>query len=106
MPETKVITSSTVTSIVGSDISIITSYREATDTNILPDTISAFIGDKVATFDGTNYKEGELIIQMKNNPTQIDYSIDANGNLIVFSNQGDENKYSIDNNTGQLRYND
>ena len=106
MPETKVITSSTVTSIVGSDISIITSYREVTDTNILPDTISAFIGDKVATFDGISYIEGELIIQMKNNPLQIDYSIDANGNLVVFSNQGDENKYSIDSNTGQLIYND
>lgn len=103
MPETKVITSSTVTSIVGSDISIITSYREVADTNILPDTISAFIGDKVATFDGTSYIEGELIIQMKNNPLQIDYSIDANGNLVVISNQGDENKYSIDSN-GNLIY--
>lgn len=106
MPEQKVIPSSTVTSIVGTDITILTRYREESDVNILPDTILAFITNQTASYDGVSHVEGELIIEMKNNPLQIDYSIDSDGNLIVFSNQGDESNYSIDNQTGQLVYTD
>lgn len=102
MPESKIIPSLTNTTIIGSNISIVTQYQDQGE-NELPDTILAFIGDQAASFDGIGYIEGELMIQMKNNPTQIDYSINNNGDLVVFSNQGDVDKYSINSN-GDLIY--
>ena len=102
MPETKIIPSLTNTTIIGSDISIVTQYQQQGE-NELPDTILAFIGEQLASFDGVSYKEGELMIQMKNYPTQIDYSINGNGDIVVFSNQGDVDKYSVNGN-GDLIY--
>ena len=105
MAETKVISSLTITSVIGNDITIITSYQPdgGGETNILPDTILAFLAEIAATYGGVGYIEGELIIEMKNYPLQINFSIDNDGNLIISSTEGDLNKYSIDS-EGNLIY--
>jgi len=101
MPETKTISSQTTTTIKGDDITILTKFVQAG--NVLPNTLDAFISNEVSSQEGVSYEENQLLIQMKNYPTQIDYTIDDDGSLIVFSNQGDVNKYSIDS-EGNLIY--
>ena len=98
MPEQKTIETKTSVSIVGSAISI-RAYYDA-DVDVI-NTILAFISDIVQTVDGVGFIEGELGITMQNYLTDIDYSIDASGNLIVFA--GDADNYSI-NFDGNLIY--
>lgn len=97
--ELKIIPTITETNLVGSAISIKTSYNE----NILPDTLEAFIADSVSSKNGVNYIEGELIITAKNRPQNLSYSIDGDGHLILIVSTGDSDNYSVDNN-GHLIY--
>lgn len=99
MPETKVISTVTQLSTFGSNIAIKTFYQK----DELPDTIEAFIADSVGSQNGVSYIEGELNIQMKNSPQNLNYSIDNNGNLILSINTGDGLNYSV-NASGQLEY--
>ena len=65
------------------------------------DTEIIFIADDAAFYEDTEYKENELVAQMRNNPKDIDYFIDNNGSLLVQSDDSDN--YSINNN-GELIY--
>lgn len=73
-------------------------------TNDLPNTLDAMIATSVGSINNTSHKEGELLITQKKHPSSINYYIDTNGNLIVFSNTNDSDNYSIDSN-GDLIYN-
>lgn len=99
MPETALINTLTELTVTGSSISIKTFYDE----DLLPDTILASIPDSVGIQDGIVYSEGDLLIQMKNHPEQIDYYIDGSGNLILLTSEGDASNYSINAN-GELIY--
>lgn len=90
-------------------IPIITSTRTEEDgtilfiksayfSDLLPNTIQALIASMVGELDGTSYIEGELILQVKNYPDAINYSINSDGELIVMSATGDVNNYSINDN--------
>lgn len=97
--ELKIIPTITETTLVGSAISIKTSYLE----DVLPNTLLASIADSVGSQDSIPFIEGELLIKMKNSPAQIDYSIDSNGHLILITNTNDAGNYSVDAN-GHLIY--
>ena len=99
MSETKLIPTITELIVAGSGISIKTSYFEDT----LPDTISAAISESSGMQDGISYVEGELLIQTKNNPQNIFYTLNSDGNLILNITTGDETSYSINSN-GDLTY--
>jgi hypothetical protein len=92
---------STLTTVTthGGDIIIFTKYYE--DSNI--NTIFASILDAQTIQDQTPGIECELLIQMRNYPDQIDFTIDDHGNLIVLSTTGDVDNYSINEN-GELAW--
>lgn len=50
------------------------------------------------------YLEGELIITMKNHPTEVYYAINNFGELVVYTTTGDASNYSINGN-GELVWN-
>lgn len=92
MPEIKYIPIVTSTRTEENVIYVRSSYLE----DILPNTLQALIVDSTDNLDNVSYIEGELVIQMKNNPEQINYYINDNGELILFTSTGDKNNYSID----------
>lgn len=94
MPETKQIPTQTTVLVQGQQVTINTFYVEDT----LPNTIFAQITENVGQQDTVQFTEGDLVIQMKNHPEKIFYSINSSGELIVFTNTGDASNYSIDNN--------
>lgn len=97
--ETKLIPTRTEFSVTGNSISITSIYDE----NLLPDTISSFLSESVGIQDGSNYIEGDLVIQMKEYQTHLYYDINSNGELVQVINTGDELKYEISSN-GDLIY--
>lgn len=99
MSEEKVISTLTETTSSGEDIAIRTFYQK----DDIPDTLECSIKNSVGTWSGVPFKEGELLIKMKNSPEHIVYKIDANGHLLLLISTGDESKYSIDEN-GHLIY--
>lgn len=101
MPEEKILSTQLVVTILSNNISI-RSYYNGSEVDI--NTLSAFISDIIQVVDGTSFIEGELGMTLKNYPSKIDYSIDSNGNLIVFGD--DAANYLIDENTGELIYSD
>lgn len=82
----------TITYIVGSTIDIETIYWDG-----ITYTLLAFLAEEETTISDVSFNEGELGIIMHSDyyPTDIDYSIDNEGNLIVQGNSDIEN-YSID----------
>ena len=58
--------------------------------------INAFIAAVVGTLLGTSYKEGELVITMRNSPSEVNCFINSNGELIIFALPGET--YSLDSN--------
>mgnify|MGYP003402434062 FL=1 len=98
MPELKIIPTATTVTIIGDGITIKTYYIDD-----LPDTLAAKITEIVASDNGIAYIEGELMIEMINYLSRIDYYIDGSGNLILQNNTGDTENYSVDNN-GDLIY--
>lgn len=97
MSEEKIIVTQTAVSIIGNTISIRSYYEQDTGIN----TLLAFICDNVTIVDGISFIEGELGIQMNNYPAGIDYEINENGELIIFTE--DATNYSIDSD-GNLIY--
>jgi hypothetical protein len=99
MSEEKILSTQLVVIIIGNNISI-RSYYNGQEVDI--NTLAAFISETVQIVESVNFKEGELGIQMTDKyPNAIDYTLDSNGNLIVFGD--DAEKYSIDD-TGSLIY--
>lgn len=100
MPETVELEVQTTVSIIGDAISIRTYYDTS---EVDTDTIEAFISDVVQIIDGVPIIEGELCIRMEDSayPSDIDYTINEDGELIVTSDNADN--YSIDS-AGDLIY--
>lgn len=99
MSEIKQIPTVTSVSTQGVEIIIHTRYLE----DELPNTIQAQILQSPKNQDNTSGIEGELMIQMKNFPNSINYTINNLGELIVLSSTGDVDNYSINEN-GELVY--
>lgn len=97
--ETRELNILTTLNVVGTNIFIKSEYYNA----VLPNTILALLADAVGSLDGTSYIEGELVIQMTDYPTAIDYNMNKVGNLIVGSATGDSDGYSINSN-GELEW--
>lgn len=95
MPEKK--TLSTITSLIADvdSITIHTEYKEAAE---LPNTIDAILAEAVGSLDGVSYIEGELVIEMKNYLSQINYKINDEGELVLYASTADIDYYSIDSN--------
>lgn len=69
--------------------------------DVLPNVIAARIATGPGRQDGVSFVQGDLLLQLKNYPSQIDFVLDpATGNLIVTG--PDAAKYSIV--EGQLLY--
>lgn len=101
MPQKKVL--STITSVT-SDIDSINIHTEYNETGELPNTIVAFLGNEIGEIDGTAFSQGDLVIEMKNYLTQINYKINNEGELVVFASTEDLDYYSI-NTSGELVWN-
>lgn len=99
MPETKYISNSTRVSVANGNISILTEY----DDQAYPNILSAFIGENDGIQDSVSYSYGELVLQAKNFPTDIDYYINESGQLILIGDTCELKGYSI-NDDGELIY--
>lgn len=97
MPETKQISTSTQLNIDESSISIIVSYLKDELPNIIETLITIDSGNR----NSVPYIMGQLLIDVKNYPTDIQCYIDSFGNLILIGD--DVANYSIDQN-GNLIY--
>ena len=95
------------TTIVNSDfpdIEILTFYDG--DQDELPNTISAELADINKVNNSVSIDKGDLFIVMKNSPTNIDYYINSNGELVVLTPIAeDADNYTIDSD-GNLIYSD
>lgn len=85
-------------------VSITVKYIAGGGPDQLPNTLSGFVGEGPGRLADVQYVEGELILLVKNYPQNINYSLDNDGNLILFCNTGDINLYYIDDVTGDLMY--
>lgn len=94
-----ILSTTTVTSIVGSDIDILTYYDGS-----LPDINLAFLGSESGSRGGTAYVEGDGV---------VDYNELGVSSLFVYLDEStgdvyidsvDSSNYSIDAQTGQLQY--
>ena len=104
MAEERLIFTTTLTSVDGTDIDIFTFYDPSADK--LPNTLLGEIPEAVGQKEGVNFVEGELVLTLKNYPDNIYYEVNAKGELIVYTpTVNDASQYSIDNPTGQLQYN-
>lgn len=100
MPETKLlIPTQTYTQVQGSTISITTMYLKEGVSNVMA-FINEIVGGQIV--QGTTFLEGEGGVLVQNISSNLVFSKDPNGNLII-SGQ-DSSKYSIDTMTGQLVY--
>jgi hypothetical protein len=91
MPETKVLNTRTLVTIIGANISIQSYYDQGIVNNNI---LEGFISDSIKTVEGMNFIEGELGIRMQNYPSKIDVTLDDNGNLVIVGDDAD--KYSLD----------
>lgn len=98
MPELKIISTITETTVAGINVSIKTSYIK----DELPNTILARISEDVNIENGVSFIEGQLLIKIKD-ITKINYFIDNNGELNLIDAVGDGGQYSINTN-GELEY--
>jgi hypothetical protein len=100
MAETKVIETTTSVSVIGDVISI-RAYYDTSEVDAA--TLEAFISDSVQVREGVTLIEGELAIIMTDGlyPSEIDFEINADGELIVTAD--DSANYSIDS-SGDLIY--
>ncbi len=98
MSETKNIPNTTSATRIAGSISIFTEYLGKEFPNI----IKTFIAQIVGSQDNVPYIEGELIIQAKNQPTDIDFYLSDKGALILVGDSCELKGYSIVN--GYLIY--
>jgi len=89
--ETKNISNTTSVTQTSNSISIFTEYLS----NTLPNILKSLIGQIVGSQDSTPYIEGELVIQAKNMPTQIDVNLSSGGELILLGDSCELKGYSI-----------
>lgn len=102
MPESKIITTQTTLTVIGTAISLKTLYLDESITGV----ISAFLSETVGgeTLDGTPFIEGEggVTIGLGYYPAELDFQVNGNGELIVIA--PDSANFSVDTDTGQLVY--
>lgn len=98
MPESKLLNTRSQVTINGVDVSVLTYYF----VDELPNTLDAFIADILSNLEGVDYKEGELIIVVKNYPGSLNWFLNSNGDLNI--DAADASQYSINSN-GELIYN-
>jgi acyl carrier protein len=92
MPETKVLNTRTLVTIIGANISIQSYYDQGIVNNNI---LEGFISDSVKTVEGVDFIEGQLGIRMNDQyPSGIDVTIDSEGNLIIVGDSVE--KYSLD----------
>lgn len=95
--ELKLIKTVTTFNAFGNLIEIFTKYNP----DELPNVIAAFFTNTVGVDNDVPHVENELLIQMNNYPSDIDFVINPNGELIVVA--PDAAQYSVDSN-GDLIY--
>jgi len=91
MAETKYISNTTSFSKSGSSIGIITEYDDQSYPNIVSSDIFNVIGNQ----DGVSYIEGQLVIQAKNMPSEIDVTLNGLGELVITGASCELKGYSI-----------
>lgn len=103
MPESKKLRTITLISYnsVTNEISITAQYVGEDDYG---DVIFVDIAEDNINVEGLQIQQGNLYAYVKNYPDYINMVIDDNGHLIIFSAKGDEDRYSIDSDTGRLLY--
>lgn len=93
-------------------IATITTFRSALNTiyikseyylGLLPNTISTLIGTAIGNSNSVPYIEGELVIEMNDYPTLVDYNINSSGELVVGTSTGDSSNYYV-NSSGELMW--
>lgn len=100
MPETKNIPNTTSILVNSSGaLSIFTEY----DDNTYPNITSAFIASGANIQDGVSYTQGELVMQAKNLPKDIDFYLSEAGELVLIGDGCELKGYSINSN-GELIY--
>lgn len=72
----------------------------------MPHILSVNISDVVATINGISVTEGELYSLLECYPEWIQTVVDANGNFVIVIGNPAEDNYYINENTGQLWYDD
>lgn len=71
---------------------------------ILGDVLQCFINEQYQFIDNLPILEGRLVVIMKQNfPTQTELELETNGNLMIFGNEQEVEKYEINEN-GHLTY--
>ena len=96
--ETKTIPTYTTSSVIGSLITITTTYF---DSSLTSGVISAFISGTVQTVETVGFIEGEGGI--KQDPSSLmSFYLDSNGNLIASG--PDAANFNVDSLTGQLQF--
>lgn len=102
MSEQRKIPTTTIVTVDTSSVQIFTYYNSTQEE--LPYTLSVIITNNVGSSNGISYLENELIMTMINHPSNIDFVINSNGELIVFTPLvEDADRYSIDS-EGNLIY--
>lgn len=96
--ETKLIPTYTTSSVIGSAITITTTYI---DSSLTSGTILAFISESVQSVETVGFIEGEGGIT-KDSSSLMNFYLDSNGNLIASG--PDAAKFSVDSLTGQLQF--
>ena len=101
MAETKQIPVITTATIVGSDISIKSEY--APNKGLPPAINSCFVSDSAASVNFVSYIEGELVFLVDGGTAQ-GFLNTSTGELSIVSQLGDESKYNLNPQTGELTY--
>ena len=96
MPETKVISTGSLVTNDGSTIQAYTYYNDG-----LPNLIDLLLSITNGSRNNVLFKEGELIVLMKNYPQDFDVQVSNRGELVIFGEDADH--YSI-NADGELIY--
>jgi len=93
-------------------IATITTFRSVLNTiyikseyylGLLPNTISVFISNSIGNSNSVPYVEGQLVIEMNDSPTLVDYNINNSGELVVGTSTGDSSNYYV-NSSGELMW--
>jgi hypothetical protein len=93
MAEQKIIDTLTIVTRVVPDIEIDTFYVGASQTYV-------FIADNPGISNGVPYEQGDGVVVKDN--IDLDFYVNSLGELIIDDNGGNAERFSIDNDTGEL----
>jgi hypothetical protein len=97
MPEIVNLNVSTITTIIGSDLTINTFYVSGSP----PDILSSQVTNTTGSLSGVSFVEGELLIESKIGTTSLSFFLNPDGTFSIDST--DSANYSI-NSDGELIY--